>query len=95
MSRNEEGNFEVTQIVSDMAGEQLMLVDEFPNLVQPAVAPSLANRASIVPVTTQDYSMPIEFQQPSAFDESLFTFDNLDIINGFDIGDFDMSRTPL
>jgi hypothetical protein len=48
-----------------------------------------------VPHLAQDYSIPIDFQQPLNFDESLFTFDNLDIINGFDIGDFDLSRTPL
>ncbi|PMD60531.1 uncharacterized protein K444DRAFT_528507 [Hyaloscypha bicolor E] len=94
MTSNEEGSSEVTQIVADMAGEQ-MLFEDFAGPVQSPGQPSLANTFSIVPPLAQDYSMPIDFQQQSAFDESLFTFDNLDIINGFDIGDFDMSRTPL
>jgi hypothetical protein len=94
MTSNEEGSSEVTQIVADMAGEQ-MLFEDFAGPVQSPGQPSLANTFSIVPPLAQDYSMPIDFQQQSAFDESLINFDNLDIINGFDIGDFDMSRTPL
>ena len=93
MTSNEEGSSEVTQIVADMAGEQ-MLIDNYTNPVQSSGQPSLASTFSIVPPLAQDYSVPIDFQQQSAFDESLF-FDNLDIINGFDIGDFDMSRTPI
>ena len=97
MARNEEGSSEVSQIVADMAGEQMLIDDLFPTPSQTASQNMVSNMISSVPTAATESSITMEFQQQSGsgFDDTLFTFDNLDIINGFDIGDFDMSRTPF
>lgn len=93
MARNEEGSTEVTQIVADMAGETVPFNSAYFTL-SPVMSHSHMN-TNPTQSSAQDYSLPIDFQQHPAFDDPAFSFDGLDIINGFDIGDFDTSRTSF
>lgn len=91
MSSHEEGSAEVTRMVADMTGESLLVGDETrtprPTMNEPT---ETFNGGQ---TTAQDFSLPVEFQQSTTFDDSLFSFDSLDAFNGFDISDFEMSRT--
>lgn len=87
MARNEEGSTEVTQILADMAGNTLF------NGSTSSPVLSYSNIKQAIPApqdSTQDFSFSMGFQPQTGYDAS-FAFDGLDIINGFDIGDFDIS----
>jgi len=91
MARSEEGSTEVTQILAEMAGDSL-----FDNSTpSPVLSHSqMKENAPIMQGSMQNFSFSMDFQPQSGYDAS-FAFDGLDIINGFDIGDFDISGTTF
>jgi hypothetical protein len=90
MVRNQEGSAEVTHILAEMAGET-QLLDSFDFTSSSAMVNS--QLASEVQVSGQDCSLNMEFRNQAVYGDSSFSFEGLDIINGFDIGDFDISGT--
>jgi hypothetical protein len=89
MASNEEGSTEVARMVADMAGEPMPIDDELLTSV-PMTMPfqGAGETPSSSQAMAQDFSLPMEYQQNASFDDSLFSFDNLEAFNGFDIGDF-------
>jgi hypothetical protein len=96
MTRNEEGSTEVSQILADMAGDSMLMnsLDSTPS--SPAMTHSHVEKtSSVTQRPAQDAYFALDFQTDQDFGDTSFSFDGLDIINGFDIGDFDISRTAF
>jgi len=96
MARTEEGSTEVSRMVADMAGAP-MPIDHDPATPFTALLQSHAafETSSGTPNMAQDFPISMDFHHQAGFDDSLFSFDNLGVMNEFDAGDFDINRTAF
>lgn len=96
MTRNEEGNTELTRMVEDMVGRPEAAQEDGLGPTTNSMQFQTAGRSNLSHQSNAlDLSVPLDFQQQASWDNAVFPLDDVEAFNAFDIGDFFMAPTTL